>query len=145
MVACAYGGWASNCRSLGVKLASDVGASVACMQPPSMNPSSPTSNNMSPDLGTTCPPKRYTAPFAARIVQKSRRHGRQACENEVGFADRRARAGGDARLFQSFLRGAFHCAGCRRRCKARLFLPANVDGVVKSSASGLLFFCDCGH
>src|SRR6202163_3254242 len=71
------------------------------MQPPSTNPSSPTSNNTNPYLGTACPPKRYTAPFAARIVQKSRRHGRQARENAVGFADLRARAGGEARFFQS--------------------------------------------
>src|SRR6266851_10461650 len=84
MVACAYGGWASNCRSLGVKLASDDGASVDCMQLPSTSPSSPTSNNASPDLDTACPPKRYIAPFASRIVQKSRRHRRQPRDNEVG-------------------------------------------------------------
>jgi hypothetical protein len=47
--------------------------SVACMQPPN----SPTSNNASPDFGTARPPKRYIAPFASRIVQKSRRHGKQ--------------------------------------------------------------------
>jgi hypothetical protein len=35
------------------------------------------SNNASPDLGTACPPKRYIGLFASRIVQKSRRHGRQ--------------------------------------------------------------------
>ena len=29
------------------------------MQPPSTSPSSPISNNASPDLGTACPPKRY--------------------------------------------------------------------------------------
>jgi hypothetical protein len=34
-------------------------------------------------------------------VQKSRRHGKQARENAVGFADLRARAGGEARFFQS--------------------------------------------
>jgi alpha-glucosidase len=55
----------------------DDGESVACKQPPSGNPSSPTSNNASLEPGIACPPKRYTAPFASRIVQKSRRNWRR--------------------------------------------------------------------
>lgn len=86
MVACAYGGWASSCRSLGVRLASDDGASVACMQPPSANPSSPKNNHATPDLGTASPPKRYIAPFAARIVQKSWQRGDNAEKRGRGLS-----------------------------------------------------------
>jgi hypothetical protein len=40
------------------------------MQPPSTDPSNPTIDNASPDLGTASPPKRYIGPFAAQKVQK---------------------------------------------------------------------------
>src|ERR1700737_1417919 len=62
--------------ALPVKLASDDGSSVDRMQLPSTNPSSPTSNIASPDLGTACSPKRYITRFVAGIVQKSRPDGR---------------------------------------------------------------------
>jgi hypothetical protein len=39
-------------------LASDVGASVVCMQPPSA--SEPISTNANPDLGTTLPSRAFT-------------------------------------------------------------------------------------
>src|SRR5262245_42457475 len=71
MVACAYGGWASNCRSLGVKLASHGGASVACGQPPSAKESSPTSRNASLDLRIVVPKNDSQGSFASRIVQNS--------------------------------------------------------------------------
>src|ERR1700750_1385872 len=35
------------------------------MQPPSANPSSPMSDNATPDFGTACPPKRYITPFVS--------------------------------------------------------------------------------
>ena len=55
--------------SLGVKLAFDDGASVACMQPPS----SPTSNNASPRPIIACPSKSYM--FAISLLEKCRNQG----------------------------------------------------------------------
>ena len=73
------------------------------MQPPTTNPSSPTSNNASPDLVIAALQSATLRPFVSRIAQKSRRDGRQPRNNEVGrlsiehralFADLRALAGG---------------------------------------------------
>jgi hypothetical protein len=72
---------------------------------------------------------RYTAPFAARIVQKSRRHRRQARENEAGFADLRARAGDEARFFKSLFEEISAVPDAVDDTRHD-FSPANVDGVV---------------
>jgi hypothetical protein len=62
-------------------------------------------------------------------VQKSRRHRRQARENEVGFADRRARAGGEARFFKSLFEEISTVPDAVDDARHG-FSPANVDGVV---------------
>jgi hypothetical protein len=56
---------------------------------------------------------------------------RQARENEVGFADLRARAGGEARFFQSLFEEISTVPLAVDDANARHdFSPANVDGVV---------------
>src|ERR1700731_2444217 len=64
------------------------------MQPPSTNPSSPTSNNALPDLGTACPPTVSLLTICPRIVQRKRpiRGARMsACgSEELGADEQRA-------------------------------------------------------
>jgi hypothetical protein len=64
-------------------------------------------------------------------VQKSRRHGRQARENAVGFADLRARAGDEAGFFQRLVQEFSTAPVALDDANARHdFSPANADGVV---------------
>jgi hypothetical protein len=62
-------------------------------------------------------------------VQKSRRHGRQARENAVGFADLRARAGDEARFSQRLVQELSTVPVAVDDARHDLS-PANVDGVV---------------
>src|SRR6266487_1152178 len=77
MLTRAYGALASNCRSLGVQLACEAGASVPCTQPPSAQAAKPRRTNpnpfrMNPDLtkadeSVLAPDARSNRPVSNRL------------------------------------------------------------------------------